>query len=522
MRHCHAWKKWLLYRGGYWQLDDAGIALARSKHVARLILTEAASCEDKAVRTALIEHSHRTEKAERRKAMVDLARCESRIPILHTQLDRHPYLLNCANGTLDLETFKKHDHRASDYLTKQCPTAYVPDAQCPLWLQTIERVLPDERVRAYLQRYFGYALTGDVSEQVLLTALGVGANGKSTIMCTIQDVLSSAYAIQIATDMLLTKDRESHPTDLADLFGVRLAIGTETPKGRALDERLVKQLTGGEPIRARRMREDFWEFPPSHKFILVTNHMPEVSADDYAVTRRLHVLRFDVTIPEADRDKQLLRKLKREREGILAWAVEGRRMQLEQGLAAPDEVLFKPSTATETKSPPEEFIASFVVRQPGSRTRASVLFDAYTSWCGRNNKPIASQQDFGSMLGRLGFGSKKSEGVIVYVDTLLRPDREDQGPQGPLLPLNVLSTPREGVNGESGPSHPYSSLKRSRRIEETASECVLSQLRAGTCYTCGGMRFWRARDGTHWTCGTCAPPSKDLADPVWSDGASHA
>lgn len=512
MRHAHAWKKWLIYSQGRWKLDDEAIAMLRSKQIARLILAEAAACDDQKVREGLTEHSRKSEKAERRKAMIDLARCEPRIPIPHTALDQHPYLFNCRNGTLNLETFELQKHDPKNYLTKICPIDYVPDAQYPLWLATLERALPDPRVREYMQRYCGYALTGDVSEQVLQIALGVGANGKSTIMNAFSDVMSSAYAIQISTDMLLAKDRESHPTDIADLFGVRLAIGTEIPKGRALDERLLKLLTGGEPIRARRMREDFWQFSPTHKFILVANHMPKVSVDDYAVTRRLHVVRFDVTIPELERDKQLVRKLRAEREGILAWAVEGRRMQLEHGLAPPEEVLVQPTTADAPKPPPAEFISVYVVREPGSRTRASALYDAFKAWCALGAKPVASQQDFGLQLGRMGFGRTKSDGLSVYVDTLLRPVREEQGPQGPLFPLNALSTPREGVNGESGPSHPYPSLNGSA----AAQDAPLNPCGNAVCRACGGACVERAGAIVCTRCGVCEPVSGGPANGVRS------
>lgn len=527
LRYVYKWNKWLGYESGRWTIDERGVAMARSKQVARALYAEAANCDDDKVREATVKWARISEKAERRKAMVDLARSEHGVPATPMIFDRHPFLINCPNGTLDLETVDMREHRRSDFLTKMCPTKYVANAACPLWEKAIERVLPDDGVRKYLQRFCGYSLTGDVSEQAMMIAIGPGANGKSTLLNAFQYTMSPAYVIQVATDMLLSKDRENHPTDLADLFGVRMAIGTEIPQGRALDEPKVKLLTGGEPVRARRMREDFWQFDPSHKFVLVTNHMPRISMNDYAMTRRLHVVRFDVTIPEAERDRSLMRKLKAEREGILAWSVAGYRAWRDTGLAPPPEVIMSEKSASRHKSSAEEFIDAFVLRELGVRTPATALFAAYGTWCVTQDTPTTTQQDFGSQLGRKGFGSKKSNGVIVYVDTRLlppkEPDRDDRGQQGPPSLLNGLGTAHDEENRESGPYCPQSSLTGGASTGSNADACVLTPPPKQPCYACHGARFWRLREGIVWVCGTCAPPSEDLADVVWSvAGVIHA
>jgi putative DNA primase/helicase len=514
IRHVHPWKKWVVYRNGRWQIDDRGIAVARSKDIARLMLHEAAQCDNDKVRDAIQEWAKASEKKERRVAMVELARSEPRIPIVPIQFDRHPHLLNCANGTLDLETGALRPHDRADYLTKICPTKYVANASSPTWDRFLERVVPDDDERAYLLRFLGLCLSGDTSEQVLLIADGDGRNGKSTLFLAVQHVLSTDFAIQIPTDLLLTKDQERHPTEIADLAGVRLAIGSETPKNRGLDERLVKQLTGCDRIRARRMREDFWEFEPTHKLVLITNHLPSVNLNDFATVRRLHVVHFGVRIREDEQDRKLLGKLKREREGILARLIEGHRAWRERGLDPPESVLAFVKRATpHTKSPAEEFIAQCVVCKPGERLGATALYEAFGAWCTRHGRAQTTQKDFGKQLGHAGFGSKKSNGISVYLDIALSvselppagmigDDRDD-------LPVERLGSPREGVNGKTVPIIPDGP-------QDARASAVTSPPRVA-CFRCKTHRYWRARDGDTWRCGVCEPPSDDLADPFWSD-----
>jgi putative DNA primase/helicase len=521
LRYCAEWKKWLAFRGGRWGSDRIGFVMACSKKVARQIYNEAARCDDPTMRDTMSKWARASEKVDRRKAMVTLAQCEPGIPVVADQLDRHPHLFNCANGTLDLESGTLRPHDRADYLTKICPTSYIPSAPSPTWDQFLERVVPDDDERAYLLRFFGYSLSGDTSEQVLLFLDGDGLNGKSTLVLALQYVLSPNYAIQISADLLLTKDQERHPTEIADLAGVRLAIGTETPQNKALDERLMKQLTGCDRLRARRMREDFWEFEPTHKLVLVTNHLPKANVSEFAVARRLHVVRFGVRIRPDEIDRKLLTKLKAEREGILARLVEGFRDWRQQGLNPPESVLAfgKRPTARE-KTPVEEFIDQCLVSKAGERTRASEIYTAFVEWCKPHKHASASQNEFGRALGHAGFGSKKSHGVRVYLDVVLSAPETPGGGQlgtiGDHFPVEQIGAPHEGVNGEIVPNHPQSSPDPLT----SARPCVVTPPPRVPCYACKTERYWHARDGTMWLCGVCEPPSADVADPVWSGVSS--
>jgi putative DNA primase/helicase len=497
VRFCHAWKKWLVWDGKRWRVDESGAVMGISKRVARSIHSEAEACDEPHLREETSKWAIKSEKVDRRKAMVELAKSEGRVPILHEQLDKHPMLLNCPNGTIDLATGEFRAHRREDYMTKLCSTPFLPDAECPKFREFLNRVLPDSEVQEYLQRFFGYSLTGDISEQQLLLAVGDGANGKSTLFNLVQGVLGNGYAIQISGELLLAHDYAAHPTELADLFGVRLAIGTETPKDRVLNESLVKQLTGGEPIRARRMREDSWQFDPTHKLVLVTNHMPKVSADAFAIQRRLHVVEFEVRIQPRELDKHLPQKLRGEREGILAWAACGCLAWRERGLDPPSSVVFQPkSNVASVRQPAEEFVALYVVRKPGARTGATAVFGAFLEWCALTGAAHCSQKEFGTFLGREGFGKRKSGGRDVYLDMVLTwPGSPAQGPSGTngdLRPVDSLGAPHEASNREKVPDDP-----------RWSPEIGLEQCRA-----CGGTRRWRrAGSSTEWFCMRCVSPT---------------
>ena len=266
--------------------------------------------------------------------MLRLAQSELGIPIRPIDLDQNPWLLNCPNGTVDLKTGELKPHCREDLLTQLCPTNFNPDRSTYHWDRFLELVFDHRQdLLDYGHRLLGYMITGDVREQVLPIFYGVGANGKSTLINTFMKVIGNDYTMQAPSDLLMAKRHNSHPTERADLFRKRLVTCAETEQNRRLNEALVKALTGGERIRARRMREDFWEFDPTHKVILCTNHKPQVRGTDHAIWRRLRLLPFEKTFWNPDdsesgpdelrQDKELMGRLLLESEGILFWAVPG-------------------------------------------------------------------------------------------------------------------------------------------------------------------------------------------------------
>lgn len=465
VRYSHTWKAWMVWDGRRWKLDDEGTPMEMSRLVVRDILREASECNGEIQRTALIEWAEKSEKVDRRKAMVVLAQSEKRIPLHHDKLDKHPMLFNAGNGTLDLTTGVLRKFQREDALSKLCPTNYVPTATCPTWEKFLERVFPDDAVRAYVQRLAGCCMTGDASDHVLVVAIGHGANGKTTFFKTLQSVLSRSYAIQIAGDLLLAKQQRGHPTELADLFGVRMAVGTETNRNQEFDEALVKQLTGGDLIRARRMRENFWEFEPTHKLILISNHMPRFRATE-AMVRRVHLLRFDVTIRKEQRDRKLLAGLWAEREGILAWCVRGVSGWLREGLNPPSdmEVPLEPPDAATSNA--DDFIARFIEPRTGERLGATLAYSAFVMSCKAVETEPCSQYVFGSAMGRAGYGRAKVHGGnYIYRDAgFVKP----AGTTGDDSRVDEPGSAHEAVSAEKVPVVP--AVQADRETAATSSE----------------------------------------------------
>jgi putative DNA primase/helicase len=353
------------------------------------------------------------------------------------ELDPDPWLLNCQNGTIDLRSGELLEHRRADMITKETPVEYHEAAAAPTFEAFLETILPNEDIRSFVQRALGSAISGKVRDDVLVIFHGGGANGKSTLVHAVMEALGE-YAIASAPDLLMSKGH-SHPTELADLFGARLVSCMESEEGRRLNEGLVKQLTGRDRISARRMREDFWQFDPTHTIILGTNHKPEVRGTDLAIWRRLKLVPFGVTIPKAEQDKDLSEKLQSELPGILRWLVEGCLQWQANGLQEPDEVLAATDSYRSDMDTLAQFIEDSCTVHAGAQAPATPLWKHYTRWCDESGEKPLKQRAFGTRLGERGFESFK------YTDG---PHKDRKGWAGIGLKSGQTDPDNDGSGGE--------------------------------------------------------------------------
>lgn len=410
LRFCHAWGKWLVFTGARWETDPRGQVVLWAKDTVRAMYREAAQAGDEEQARALAEWAMSSESASRIRAMLELA--QSEVPITPDELDRDPWLLNVANGTLDLRDGALRPHRCEDYLTKLAPVAYDPAARCRTWARFLARIMAGRRpLIRFLQRSVGYCLSGDVSEQVLFFLFGVGANGKSTFLNALLGVLGD-YAKQGAPGLLTAKSVDAHPTEIADLAGVRLVSTVEVAEGREMAEALVKQITGGDPVKARRMREDFWTFLPSHKIWLAANHKPVIRGTDHAIWRRIRLIPFEVVIDAADRDSHLGEKLRGEYAGILAWAARGCLAWQRDGLGAPPAVL----AATDAYRAQMDVLAGFLAErclvQRNARVAKGTFYTEYKAWCDANGEKYETQRTLSGRMVERGFGEVRATGGL--------------------------------------------------------------------------------------------------------------
>jgi P4 family phage/plasmid primase-like protien len=477
VRYCYPWTKWLVWTGSRWERDDAGRVHRLAKDTVRSIYGEAAAAEDEDRRKALAQHATRSEAEAKIRAMLELAKSE--IPVSPDELDADPWLLNAPNGTVDLRTGELRAHRREDLLTKMAGTEYHPAAPASAWGAFLERVLPGEDLRTFVQRSVGYSATGETSEQVMFINHGGGANGKSTSQEAVSAALGD-YAMRTPTETLLAKRVGGVPNDVARLKGARFVAASETEEGRRLAESLVKDLTGQDTISARFMRAEWFDFKPTHKLWLSTNHKPEIRGTDNAIWRRIRLIPWSVTIPPAERDLKLSEKLCAELPGILAWIVQGCLAWRRDGLRAPDEV----RQATSEYRAEMDLLAGFFedccVVHRNAEVGATDLYNTYKSWAETSGERIETQRKFGTRLAERGFTKEKIGGLVRWFGIGLRSNGpepglsrsngpgdktsdfagkilEEQGPLGPSGPRNAKNADKNsprGVIHKDGPKGP--------------------------------------------------------------------
>jgi len=403
VRFCHEWGKWLIWSGTHWQIDLTGEVERRAKETVRSMYAEAAKIEDEEQRAAVAKFAARSETSRAITAMVNLAKTEQEIPVLSDQLDSDTWLLNCKNGTLDLRTGKLRPHNRKDYITRFVPIEYDPMADFVGWAQFLNRIMDgNEELVSFLQRAIGYSLTGSTREQCLFMPYGSGANGKSTFLEAIAEMLAG-YAQRTPTDTLMAKDTSGISNDIARLKGARFVVASEVEEGRRMAESLVKQMTGSEKLTARFMRAEFFEFTPHFKLWVGTNHKPVIRGTDMAIWRRIKLIPFNVTIPPEERDKDLPGKLRKELPGILNWAVEGCIDWLQNGLGEPEEVTKATDEYRSEMDVLTRFITDCCTTNTQRSIKSSVLYKKYAEWSRDNNEFTLSQTKFNAKLVEKGF-----------------------------------------------------------------------------------------------------------------------
>ena len=298
-RFVYAFRSWFVWNGQRWW-KDPGDAIARlAKASVRSIYAEAAAARDPDDRKQIVAWATRSESADRVKAMLELAKSE--VAVLPDAFDRDPYLLNCPNGTLELRTEALRPHRRDDLITKLTAAPYDPAARHPLWDAFLDRVLPDEALRTYMQRLAGYCLTGDTREEQWWLLFGPTLSGKTTWTAALEKT-GGDYAITVDFQTFAVQKIESSAPreDIARLHGPRLVVSSEVRKGMRLSEGLIKQFTGGDVLTAHRKYEHMFEFVPRCKLMVAANYRPRVRDDDSAIWRRIVEVPFTESITDPD------------------------------------------------------------------------------------------------------------------------------------------------------------------------------------------------------------------------------
>jgi len=371
-----------------------------------------------------IKHAKNSESLGRLNAMIELAKSEKGIPISLIKLDKNQYLYNCKNGTIDLKTGSLQPHNKYDYITKICNIDYNPDAKCDLWLKFLADITCNNKeLVSYLQRIAGYCLTGDIKEQCMFILYGSGANGKTTFIEILKKILCN-YSATVDISIFSAKQSNNDAKyELARIKGMRLISTSEPSQDMSLSENLIKAITGGDIIPCRKMYGKTFEYPPTFKPFILTNHKPIIKGYDYGIWRRINLIPFLATIPKENQDKDLPIKLYAELQGILSWMVRGCLEWQKNGLNTPETVLKSTEEYKEEMDKIADFINECCEIDTTLKISSSLLHERYCSWCSKNNIFPENIKIFGNYLENKGFKKKRSNsGRIIFGLTIKKLD----------------------------------------------------------------------------------------------------
>ena len=392
LRFDHDHGKWYVWTGTRWQCERTCLAFCWARDLVR----ELAKALPEKVRL-IASKANFAGNVER------YARADRAFAIVSDIWDNDGYLLGTPAGTVDLRTGALRKAQPDDFITKATAVAPAETTDCPRWLQFLsEATNGDQALIDFLQQFAGYTLTGDTREEALLFVYGPGGNGKTVFQNTLAGILCD-YATTAAMDTFVTSSTDKHPTDLAKLRGARLVTASETEEGRTWAESRIKQMTGRDRISARFMRQDFFEYTPQFKLLLIGNHQPSLRNVDDAARRRFNFVPFIHKPVTPDRDLEA--KLRTEWPGILRWMLDGCLMWQRTGLIRPQVVI----DCTEEYFQEQDSIRQWVDERcdtgkgAGLWDSSSNLFRSWSNWASAHGEKPGTAKWFAQALRRLGF-----------------------------------------------------------------------------------------------------------------------
>ncbi|MFJ7888423.1 phage/plasmid primase, P4 family [Lysinibacillus xylanilyticus] len=399
---------WYIWNGKYWEYDEKGKLHRIVVKVVRKLGKSDDEIEQKWAR-------HCEKHNVRESAIKDL---KILVPGDRNEFDQHKYLLNVENGVVNLKTGKLQPHDREFKLTKITNISFEENAKCPNWVAFLDQIfLGDKELTEYMQRLIGYSLTGDISEQIMMFLVGGGSNGKSTFINTIKDLVGE-YSKQAKSDTFIKKKETGANNDIARLVGSRFVSAIESEEGEKLSESFVKQITGGEPVLARFLRQEYFEYIPEFKVFFTTNHKPIIGGLDEGIWRRVKLIPFDLNLPAHKRDKKLPEKLSLEMSGILNWAIEGCLKWQKDGLIEPKVVTKATGLYKEDMDILDPFLVECCYTDKENdqiKIEAKELYNVYDSFCYKSGERTLGNRSFYRMLETKGFKKERGAGNKLYV-----------------------------------------------------------------------------------------------------------
>jgi len=393
----HDLNAWFVWDGRRWRFDKTMLAFEYARQLARE-LTNGKSGKSKLI-------TNRTSFAS---GVEKFARSDRAFAVVGSEWNPDSFLLGTPNGTVNLRNGALQASVPENRISKLTAVGPVDIANCPLWLDFLNSSTgSDQKLIRFLKQLCGYALTGSVVEHVIAFVYGGGGNGKSVFINTVSAIMGD-YATTAAMDTFTSSKNDKHPTELARLRGARLVTASETEKGHAWAEARIKALTGGDRIAARLMRQDFFEFAPQFKLIVVGNHKPTLANVDDAIKRRFKIIPF-IRKPTSP-DRQLEQKLKAEWPTILRWMIDGCLDWQKDGLGQPETV----TATTEAYFDDQDLLGQWLDEKcdaepdnPHKWDTVAALFVSWSNYATEAGEPPGSKKAFSEAMQSRGFHSAR-------------------------------------------------------------------------------------------------------------------
>ena len=399
-RYSYIDRKWYFYNGSYWEVDFKGNVRNLVDAVVEMMASEkisvAEGLDPEEIEKEFRKHVKRSRSNTGKKAMLD--ELQHRLPVLPHEFDREGMLLNAKNGYLDLTSGVLKEHDVKKMFSHESNAEYTDNIDAPEWERFLKDIFDnDSELIEYIQKAVGYSLTASTREQVMFILHGKGRNGKSIFLETLSDIMGS-YASTMQASSIMVKQNNGINTDIARLKSSRFVTSSEPNEGFRFDEGLIKQLTGGDKVTARKLYGEEFEFNPEFKLWLATNHKPIIRGTDDGIWRRMILIPFTVQIPDHRVDKMLKYKLQREAAGILNWCVQGCLKWQREGLKAPSKILDASKEYRNEMDVLENFIDDCCLKGDGFQAPAAELFQTYKKWAEENSEYSMPKQKFGQQM----------------------------------------------------------------------------------------------------------------------------
>jgi putative DNA primase/helicase len=415
LRYCHSSGRWFTWNGNNWQVDTT----RQASEVMRLLAREASQYAD-------YETKIRVQKNSFIGGVNKLCQADPEFAVGYDAWDQDKFKLGTPTGTINLRNGSVQPPDPNDGITKATAVTVASSANCPQWLRFLNQTTGnDVALIRFLQQWCGYCLTGVTREHALVFVYGGGGNGKSVFLNTVTGILAD-YAVTAAMQTFIASHSEQHSTDLAMLRGARLVTASETEHGKAWAESRIKQLTGGDPITARFMRQDFFTYTPQFKLTIIGNHKPVLQNIDEAARRRFNIIPF-IRRPDVP-DRQLEDKLKLEWPGILRWMVDGCLDWQRNGLIRPSSIVDATNAYFNEQDLFGQWLEDRCDIDVGNATlwdRSADLFASWENYAEAAGEKAGNVRGFAEDMRKRGFMSKRTGTARGFSGIRLKPDRYD-------------------------------------------------------------------------------------------------